>query len=86
MLSKKIKIFIISLALVFVTSKVFSQQNVTVDITDDVYSFLTIAETKGYCERLPLAKPYSQNYIIKVLTQIKDFLTDNSDKKFAEEG
>lgn len=85
MLSKKIKIFIISLALVFVTSQVFSQQNVTVDITDDVYSFLTIAETKGYCERLPLAKPYSQNYIIKVLTQIKDFLTDNSDKKFAEE-
>lgn len=52
----------------------FAQQYATVDLGDDVYSFLIIAQEKGYCERLSNVKPYTQKYVITLLNEIKDNL------------
>ena len=51
---------------------IFAQTNVTVDIDDDLYPFLTMAEQKGYCDRLPNAKPYTEKFIVECLNQIHD--------------
>lgn len=81
-MSKKLKIVFLFLVIGF-TQKLFSQQNITVDITDDVYSFLEIAEEKGYCEKLSYNKPYTQNYIIKQLNNIIQNI-ENNDYKFKD--
>lgn len=61
----------------------FAQTYDTVDITDDVYSFLIIAEQNGYCERLENIKPYTQKYIVKVLEEIKENIEEkNSENEY----
>ena len=59
----------------------FSQTNITVDLGDEVYSFLEIAEEKGYCSRLSYNKPYTVKYIKERLTEIKEYL-ENSNTKY----
>lgn len=67
--------------LLFVSTFVFSQENITVDITDDVYTILNIAEVQGLCSKLSNPKPYTQKYIVQKLNEIKNNL-DESDSKF----
>ncbi|MBQ0165610.1 MAG: hypothetical protein KBT02_00700 [Treponema sp.] len=81
--SRKVKILTV-LMLVCISTALFSQANVTVDISDDVYNFLKIAETKGYCERLPNARPYTQKFIISVLKEIKEAILDSEDSRIRD--
>lgn len=62
----------------------FAQQHDTVDLGDEVYDFITIAEQKGYCSTLSNVKPYTQKYVISVLEEIKDSIEDlqSSDSKY----
>lgn len=73
-LFKKTVTFVISIMLCFA---MYSQSNTTVDIENEVYSFLTVCESKNYCERLSNVKPYTKNYIIKILNQVKDTLNED---------
>ena len=55
---------------------VFSQTYTTVDLTNDVYSLLSMCEEKNYCERLSSVKPYTESYILKILNQSKDSILE----------
>lgn len=57
----------------------FAQSNSTVELDNDVYSFLVACENKAYCERLSNVKPYTKNYIVKLLNQVKEKLGDSND-------
>ena len=59
---------------------VFAQANASVDIDDDIYSILSIAETKGLCKPLLNVKPYTQNYILEKVEEIKNNI-ENSNYK-----
>lgn len=54
----------------------FAQTHATVDLGEDVYKFLTIAQEKGYC-KLANVKPYTEQYIIQRLEEIKNVCNDN---------
>ena len=47
-----------------------SMANITVDLNDEIYSILRIAQTKGYCYALSSNKPYSESYILRTLDEI----------------
>lgn len=75
---KKVLIFI---ALLFTNIVLLNAQKyTTIDITEDVYSFLSIAETKGYCGRLKNAKPYTKDYVYSTLLDIKEYIISNDVK------
>lgn len=65
----------------FCNVAVFAQSLATVDIGDSVYDYLTIAEQKGYCERLPNTRPFSEATIVRLLGQIEDAIDDCPDSK-----
>lgn len=67
---------LLCLLLVCFSLPLFAQQYDTVDLGDEVYSFILIAEQKGYCSHLSNVKPYTQKYIISVLEEIKDNIED----------
>ena len=76
--------FIISLAFVFFSIELFSQENITVDLEDEVYVFLELAESKGYCSRLSYVKPYTKKYIVSKLQDIKEYIEASDSIKFKE--
>lgn len=78
--TKKVRIIAVLMLLMTVVA-LNAQTNVTIDISDDVYGFLKIAETKGYCDRLPNARPYTQKFIISTLREIKEAVLDTEDSK-----
>ena len=55
---------LLCLLLVCFSLPLFAQQYDTVDLGDEVYSFILIAEQKGYCSHLSNVKPYTQKYIM----------------------
>lgn len=57
---------------IFINFSIFSQTNVCVDIDDEVYSILNIAEVQGLCTPLLNVKPYTQKYILKKIEEIKN--------------
>ncbi len=68
------KRIILSLALIFTLSgaMLFSQTNVSVPVSDSVYEFIEIAQTKGLCRKLNGYKPYTKKQIIEILDEIND--------------
>ena len=67
------KVFI--LILLFLSFfNVYSQNHITVDITDDVYTILDMAEVQGLCSKLANSKPYTEKYIKEKLVEIIDNL------------
>ncbi len=68
------KRIILSLALIFTLSgaMLFSQTNVSVPVSDPVYEFIEIAQTKGLCRKLNGYKPYTKKQIIEILDEIND--------------
>lgn len=54
----------------------FAQTHTTVDLGEDVYKFLSIAQEKGYC-KLINTKPYTEQYIISRLQDIKNVCNEN---------
>lgn len=79
---KKLCIFISCLGLTF---SLYAQSNNTVDIADDIYSFLRIAETRGLCDSLSPVRPYTEKYIVNKLDQILENLDDENQKAIVEE-
>ena len=79
---KKLCIFISCLGLAF---SLYAQSNNTVDIEDDVYNFLRIAETRGLCDSLSPVRPYTEKYIVSKLDQILENLDDENQKAIVEE-
>ncbi|MCQ2591511.1 MAG: hypothetical protein MJ188_01895 [Treponema sp.] len=65
----------------FFSFSLTAQANDTIDITDEVYQFLEMAQLKNYCERLPNTKPYSKNYIITILNEIQENIENLEDSK-----
>jgi len=79
---KKLGVFISCLGLAF---SLYAQSNNTVDIEDDVYNFLRIAETRGLCDSLSPVRPYTEKYITEKLDQILENLDDEKQKIIVEE-
>ena len=79
---KKLCILISCLGLAFA---LYAQSNNTVEIADDIYSFLRIAETRGLCDSLSPVRPYTEKYIVSKLDQILDNLDDENQKAIVEE-
>lgn len=75
---KKIVLFLIYS---FVLTSIFAQTHDTIDLGDDVYTFLTIAQEKGYC-KLDNAKPYTESYVISKLQEINENCNEN-EKEYA---
>ena len=48
----------------------FAQKNLSVNIDDEIYSILEVAEMKGFCDFLPGAKPYTVSRIFKAIDEI----------------
>ena len=84
MFNKSLKKSLFIVFILFINLSVFAQTNITVDINDEVYSFLQIAEEKGYCKNLPYNKPYSVSFIINTLYEIKDYIEWSEDYKFKD--
>ena len=81
-LVKKLCICISCMSLAF---SLYAQSNNTVDIADDIYSFLRIAETRGLCDSLSPVRPYTEKYIVNKLDQIFENLDDENQKAIVEE-
>lgn len=64
------KIILSVLALFFCFEFAFAQKNLSVDVDDEIYSVLEIAEMKGFCSFLPGAKPYTVSRIFKAIDEI----------------
>lgn len=77
------KKLIILFSSLFIITTIYAQTHVTVDLGEDVYSFLTIAEQKGYC-KLENQKPYTESYIINRLNEIYDSVENDSEKEIVE--
>ena len=84
MLLNKIKKAFLAACIIFFSFTLYAQTNITVDLGDDVYSFLVKAEEKGYCSNLPYAKPYTVKFIKKTLTDIKTFIEEADDYKYKQ--
>ena len=63
------KIFSIVFILIFGTV-CFAQKNLSVNIDNEIYNILDVAEMKGFCDFLPSAKPYTLARILKAVDQI----------------
>lgn len=64
------KIVLLFFVLSALAGSVFAQQNMSVDITDDIYDVLSIAQERGLCDYLPGARPYSVKRIKYAVNQI----------------
>lgn len=64
------KIILSVFALFFCFEFAFAQKNLSVDVDDEIYSVLEIAEMKGFCSFLPGAKPYTVSRIFKAIDEI----------------
>lgn len=64
------KIILSVFTLFFCFEFVFAQKNLSVDVDDEIYSVLEIAEMKGFCSFLPGAKPYTVSRIFKAIDEI----------------
>lgn len=64
------KIILSVFALLFCFEFAFAQKNLSVDVDDEIYSVLEIAEMKGFCSFLPGAKPYTVSRIFKAIDEI----------------
>ena len=79
--AKKFFIILICLCLNFT---LFSQSNNTVDIEDDIYTFLRLAETQGLCDSLSPIRPYTEKYIVGKLDEILENVDTDNQKKIVE--
>ena len=70
------KKLLLSLICIFISAALYSQSNNTVDISDEIYSFLKSAELQGLCEPLAVIRPYTEKYIADKLDQILEALND----------
>ena len=77
MIKKIIKRFVLVLFCVSMTISLYSQSNNTVDISDNVYSFLKTAELQGLCGTLQTIRPYTEKYIVEKLDEILENLDEN---------
>ena len=76
---KKI-LFAISAVFIFTAVNIFSQENVSVNLSEDIYDFLDLAQTKGLCESLNSYRPYTKKQITSALHEIRrndDRLSEN---------
>lgn len=74
---KKIAIIIALLSLCF---SFYAQNNTSVNLDDNVYEILRSAEIQNLCEPLSNVKPYTYDYIIKKLNEIR--LNLEEDEKY----
>ena len=72
---KLLKGLFVSVFCLFTTLSLYSQSNNTVDISDEVYSFLKAAELQGLCGPLATIRPYTEKYICEQI----DLILDNLD-------
>lgn len=72
---KKILIIFVS---VFLGSLIFAQSKNTVDLQDEIYNVLSACETKALCNSLSDERPYTKEYILKVLNEIAENLKENN--------
>lgn len=75
---KKI-ISLISIVLLLSSFSLSAQENVSVPVSDTIYDFLDLAQTKRLCKPLNGFKPYSKKQIVSALEEInenKDSLTE----------
>ena len=79
----KIKKTVLFIFCFFIYQSLFAQTNITVDLGDEVYSFLEIAEEKGYCCKLSYNKPFTVKSIKERLFEIKEYL-EKSNSKYKE--
>ena len=56
---KKI-LFAIAAVFIFTAVNIFSQEIVSVILSEDIYDFLDLAQTKGLCEPLNSYRPYTK--------------------------
>ena len=70
------KIVLLFFVLSALAGSVFAQQNMSVDITDDIYDVLSIAQERGLCDYLPGARPYS----VKRIKYAVDQILENQEK------
>jgi len=73
------KIFLLLVTLCLISFSVNSQTNLSVDLSDDIYEILDVAQMRGACSTLMAAKPYTQKQIVKAIDEILE-----SDVKFSE--
>ncbi len=64
------KIVLSVCALLLCAGFAFAQKNLSVDVDDEIYNVLEIAEMKGFCSFLPGAKPYTVSRIFKAIDEI----------------
>ncbi len=64
------KIFVSIFVLFLSLQTVFSQENISVSVDDEIYKILDVSEMKGLCSFLPGAKPYTVKRIIKAIDEI----------------
>lgn len=55
---------------IFMVTFLNAQTNITVDVYDEIYNVIEIAQMKGLCKPLPGAKPYTEKKILNVLDEI----------------
>lgn len=64
------KIVLVFLTVLLTVANLNAQKNLSVDIDDDIYNVLNVAEMRGLCAYLPGAKPYTVARILKAIDQI----------------
>ena len=57
----------------------FAQTYKAVDLSDEVYSILNSAETRGLCSHLPTDKPYTEHFVLQVLNEISKNLDEKKE-------
>ena len=78
---KLLKKVLLAFSFISLTFSLYSQSNNTVDISDDVYSFLKSAELSGLCGPLSTIRPYTEKYITDQLNLILEKI-EESDGRF----
>lgn len=76
--AKKIFIFFFCISITFA---LYSQANNTVDIKDEVYTFLQNAQTQGLCKNLSPIRPYTEKYIVGKLNEVLENLEKDNDNQ-----
>ncbi len=76
------KKIILTIAALFIlgTITIFAQENVSIPVSDTIYDFLDLAQTKGLCKPLYGIKPYTKRQIVSTLEEIlenEDLLTED---------
>ena len=82
---KKI-ISLISIVLLLNSFSLSAQENVSVPVSDTIYDFLDLAQTKRLCKPMNGFKPYSKKQIVSALEEInenKDSLTEKKRRLYS---